>query len=88
MTSENFDAISSGDRTRALQALRDRLGAELDEAEGTEVASLSRELRAVLLELERLGVRAEVTPLDDLASRVVTSLGQHRSRRQPGSAAS
>jgi hypothetical protein len=82
------EGISSGSRVDGLKVLRDRLADELDSAEGAAVAALSRELRAVLSELERLGVREEVTPLDDLASRVGDQLAAHRARRQSGATGS
>lgn len=72
--------VASGNRVRALTAVRDRLAAELLTAEGAAVASVSRELRIVLAELEQLGVRTEVTPLDRLADGVVASLSAYRAR--------
>ena len=44
----------SGDTKRALEALRDRLIVEMDQAPSRYVAGLSRELLAVLRELDRL----------------------------------
>ena len=75
------DEIASGDMIRALSAVRDRLAGELLVAEGAAVASLSRELRIVLAELEQLGVSQEVTPLDRLAAQVGDQLAERRTRR-------
>jgi hypothetical protein len=60
--------VASGDRRRALLALRDRLADELATAEGAAVASLSRQLVNVLNELDGIKV-PEVSARDDLASR-------------------
>ncbi len=73
--------IGSGNRVRALTAVRDRLAIELTATEGAAVASVSRELRIVLAELEQLGVRAEVSPLDALADGVVADINEARARR-------
>jgi hypothetical protein len=62
------DDVAAGHR-QALEALRDQLAAELEQAVGRDVASLSRELRATLAELEGLPVRGEESSVDDLASR-------------------
>jgi hypothetical protein len=60
--------VASGDRGRALLALRDRLANELVGAEGAAVASLARQLVLVLGELD--GIKSpEVSARDDLASR-------------------
>jgi hypothetical protein len=60
--------VASGDRGRALLALRDRLADELTSAEGAAVASLARQLVLVLGELD--GIKSpEVSARDDLASR-------------------
>ncbi len=59
----------TGSRRDALEAIRDRLAAELEDAEGREVAALARELRATLLELEGLPSKREESPVDDLAAR-------------------
>ncbi len=87
-TDDAASLISSGSRTDGLRALRARLAAELDTAEGAAVASLSKELRPVLLELERLGVRAEVNPLDHLAAAVGDELAAARTRRQSAASGS
>jgi hypothetical protein len=93
--------IKSGSRLNGLKAIRDRLADELSNeghqrgcececgpsgADGRVVASLSKELRAVLLDLESLGVRAEVSPLDHLAAAVGDELAAARTRRQSAAA--
>lgn len=63
--------VATGDRRAALEALRDRIAVELDGAEGRDVATLSRELRLVLAELESLpGSRREVSTVADLSARI------------------
>jgi hypothetical protein len=49
-----LDEVGSGDTKRALEAVRDRLIVELDQAPSRYVAGLARELLAVLRELDRL----------------------------------
>jgi hypothetical protein len=53
----------------ALEALRDRLTAELEAAEGSGLASVSRELRATWSELESLPVPESKAPADEIARR-------------------
>lgn len=81
-------AAATGDRKKALVALRDRLAFELGVAEGAAVASLAREFTRVVDTLEQLGVQAEVTPLDRLAARVDDQLAARRSRRSAAAAGS
>lgn len=61
------DAVSGGDRRESLEALRDHLAAGLEEATGRDVASIARELRAVLAELDSLPVDREESHVDQLA---------------------
>ncbi|MFJ6617594.1 hypothetical protein ACIQOW_08465 [Kitasatospora sp. NPDC091335] len=62
-------AVSGGDRRAALEAVRDKLAAELESLEGPAVAVVSKELRATLAELESLPGGWEVSPVDDLSAR-------------------
>ncbi|MFE4397199.1 MULTISPECIES: hypothetical protein [Streptomycetaceae] len=62
-------AASDGDRRTALEAVRDKLAAELDEASGPVVAVLSKELRLTIAELESLPGGREVSALDELTAR-------------------
>lgn len=63
------DEIASGDRQRALEALREAVAAQLEEAEPKEAAALSRELRQILGELDKLSAGARGDSVDDLAAR-------------------
>lgn len=56
------DAVATGERLRALEALRDRLASDLDAcASARDVASLSQRLMDVLKQIDELGggVQAE-----------------------------
>lgn len=66
--SELLEAIESGDRRESLQAIRDRLAAELAGAEGRDAAAIAKELRATLAELDALPGEEEDT-VDQLAAR-------------------
>ena len=66
-----FDALVQavgGDRKAALEAIRDRLAAELTRARGTGAAAIARELREVLTELEAIP-DPEVSPVEQLLRR-------------------
>lgn len=58
-----------GDRRAALEAIRDKLAAELEDAEGRDAATVAKELRATLAELEALPGGKEVSAVDDLSDR-------------------
>ncbi|MCZ1070810.1 hypothetical protein [Rhodococcus sp. A5(2022)] len=65
-------AAASGDRLKALEALRDRLAREIEACESSrDVAALSRQLTDVLKQIEDLAPPAEEerSPLDELAQR-------------------
>jgi hypothetical protein len=49
-----LDAVGSGDTKKALEAVRDRLIVELDQAPSRYVAGLARELLAVVKALQQL----------------------------------
>jgi hypothetical protein len=77
---ELVEAVASGDRRRALEALRDRLAVEVERVadEGfcveckrgsSSVAPLAKRLEDVLAALDDLGVPAEGTALDELRRR-------------------
>jgi len=65
------DSAKSGDRVRALEALRDRLADEIDGCQSSrDVAALASRLQSVLAELDTIGpVIAGTTPLDELRMR-------------------
>lgn len=60
--------VASGDRRRALEALRDKLVASIEETEGFHVAPLAKQLSDVLVQLDGLK-EPEVSAVDDLARR-------------------
>lgn len=51
-----------------LEAIRDRLTNELDEAEGSQLAAVAKELRAVLVQLESV-TEPEGSAVDELTKR-------------------
>ncbi|MET9876566.1 hypothetical protein ABZZ36_18355 [Actinacidiphila glaucinigra] len=63
-------AVQSGDRRRALEAIRDRLAKELQDAEGRDVAPIANQLRATIAELDALPGGKEVSPVDEFTARL------------------
>jgi len=65
------DIAKSGNRIATLEALRDRLAAEIDGCNSSrDVAALSARLQAVLTELDSIGPPIEgTTPLEELRAR-------------------
>ena len=61
--------VSSGDRRRALVAMRDRLAADMDVASPMVVAQIAARLQAVLGEIDSLPDTGKVSLVDDLASK-------------------
>ena len=61
--------VASGDRRKSLEATRDLLAGTLEICEPKEVASLTRQLVAVLGELEAFPDAKVVSPVDDLGAR-------------------
>jgi hypothetical protein len=59
----------TGTRHAALKEIRDRLASELEEASGRDVASIARELRLTLAEIDGLPNKREESPVDDLTAR-------------------
>jgi hypothetical protein len=81
---------SSTDRLELLRVARDRLVAAVTGeltcrqcARGVDppLASVVRELRAVLDEIDRIPGSSEVTPLDRIADGILVDLDQHRRGR-------
>ncbi|MEH1059389.1 hypothetical protein V6U89_29800 [Micromonospora sp. CPCC 206171] len=62
------EVMRDGTYAERLEALRDHLAGRLITAESREAAAITKELRATLAELERLGVGGEESELDDLLS--------------------
>jgi hypothetical protein len=67
VASDLVSAVTGGDQRKALEAIRDRLAAELVEAEGKDAAPIARELRATIAEIEGLPGREE-SEVDRLAA--------------------
>jgi hypothetical protein len=64
-------------RREDLEAARDHLRSLLgDESDGAKAAAVSRELRAVLTELEKLGAGRTSSRVDDLAAKRATRLAK------------
>jgi hypothetical protein len=60
--------VRAGDRRRSLEALRDRLAADIDAADARLVPALAKQLVDVLRDIEGLR-EPEGSALDDLAAR-------------------
>jgi hypothetical protein len=60
--------IADGSEIEALTAMRSVLAERLGESDGTAAAAVSRELRAVLVELRRLGAGVQESTVDDIAA--------------------
>jgi hypothetical protein len=65
------EAGGAGDRRLALEALRHALAASIEACEPRELASLAKQLREVLAELDELPNGGEASVVDDLTSRRV-----------------
>lgn len=96
------EAVSGPDRRRALEAIRDRIAAELAPTEhvagcececgpppasGRDVATLAKELRAVIDAINGLPEVEEGNPLDRITASVADELAPRREARQSASAA-
>jgi hypothetical protein len=77
-------ALTGTDRLSLLIEARDRLVDELRLVEGAAVATVSRELRAVLTEIDQIPGSGEVTPLDTLAGGIADDLAARRTAREAG----
>lgn len=85
--------MTDTDRLSLLIEARDRLVEAMNGEQACRVcakgvdpplAGVVRELRAVLLEIDQMPGSGEVTPLDDLASRVADDLAARRAAREAG----
>lgn len=63
------EAAESGDRRRSLEALRASLAAAIESSEPRELASLAKQFREVLAELDELPEGQEASLVDDLTAR-------------------
>lgn len=66
------DEVGTGDRRRSLIAIRDKLAAELELAEGRNVATIAAELTKTIRELDLLPTGKERSAVDELAKRRTT----------------
>lgn len=83
--SKIVDVAGKGDRRKTLEAVRDRLAAELDDIDGRYAAPLAKELRNVMAEIDRLPGGEEESPLDVIARSVpADELAPRRANRKPG----
>ena len=63
------EVIASGDRRASLEAIRNKLAADLAITDGFHSAALAKQLADVIRELDSLPGGAEVSTVDDLAAR-------------------
>jgi hypothetical protein len=63
------DIAATGDRIKTLEAVRDKLAADLDVAPATVTAQLASQLSKVFAELADLGASTKVSSLDELAAK-------------------
>jgi len=63
------DVAQGGDRRKTLEAIRDKLAADMDVAPPAVSAQLAGQLVKVLAELAELGNPQKVSALDELANR-------------------
>jgi hypothetical protein len=77
-------AVGGGDRRTALEAVRDKLAAELDEATGRTAAVVAKELRATIAELEALPGGKEVSAVDEFTARREARRAEAQGRELPG----
>jgi hypothetical protein len=80
------DAAVTGDRRLTLEAMRDKLARDMDDAPPAVVAQIAGRLAAILAELDALPKSEVVSPFDELArrreDRLATAEDQPASRRQ------
>jgi hypothetical protein len=63
------DAAATGDRRRTLEAMRNKLAVDMDEAPPAVVAQIAGRLSAILAELDDLGTPGRTSALDELEKR-------------------
>ena len=61
--------VATGDHRASLEALRDRIAAELGMVEGRDVAPLAKQLADVMRELSNMPAAKGASSLDDLRAR-------------------
>jgi hypothetical protein len=80
--------VAEGDLRKSLEAVRDKLAGQLDEAGPRDSAAISRQLVAVLERLDRLTGGGEESELDRIAGAVEDELAARRAHREPDTASS
>lgn len=73
--------VAQGNRRKSLEVLRDHLAAQIQDADPRDVASLTRELRAVLADIEAIPHVREDSVADNLAAGVADELSKRRANR-------
>jgi hypothetical protein len=63
------EAASTGSRRTTLEAMREKLAVDMDEAPPAVVAQIAGRLSAVLAEIESLPEEGEVSKFDEIANR-------------------
>lgn len=64
-----YDAAASGDRRKALEAMRDNIAHRIDEGvSGRDLAPLMQRLESITAELDNMADPAERSAADDLAA--------------------
>lgn len=64
-----FQAVRTGERVTALEAVRDRLAFLLEDADHRTAAGLAKQLAEVMRELESLAPERKADTVDDLSAR-------------------
>ena len=63
------ETAATGDRRKTLEAMRDKLARDMDDAPPAVVAQIAGRLSAVMVELAELGNPEKVSTLDELADK-------------------
>ncbi|WP_433519051.1 hypothetical protein ACQP2T_28140 [Nonomuraea sp. CA-143628] len=66
---ELVETVEGGNRRASLEAIRDKLAAELRETAGRDAAVIAKELRATIAELDGMPGGKERSTVDELAAR-------------------
>lgn len=72
--------LRQGDRRKSLEALREKLAAELDQAVGRDIAAIAKELRNVVDAIDAIPISREESVVDQLADEVAAQ----RAKRKAG----
>jgi len=69
VTMSAAEAAKSGDRRSTLEAMRDKLARDFDDAPPAVVAQIAGRLSAILAELDEMATPGKVSTLDELDKR-------------------